>query len=176
MSEISEQEKKARAIVGQVAQTHVGLTHLLNIFRIAGGTIPWLTDAECRAIASESLHTFNEIRKAFPNPPGITINLKGTYVSKQCIAFIQNAIREFGEKDIIHVTIGGEKTEIKNSQPAPLDLCDAADAKRFRWLLSGSGYFMEENSLCGHGPCDILEQHAARWKIDEVTREEEKEK
>lgn len=28
---------------------------------------------------------------------------------------------------------------------------DAKDAARYRWLCDGHGYFMEENSLCGHG-------------------------
>lgn len=42
-----------------------------------------------------------------------------------------------------------------------------ADAKRMRWLLSGNGYFMEEQMLCGHGPCTEDEQDLARKLIDE---------
>ena len=43
---------------------------------------------------------------------------------------------------------------------------DAADAERFRWLLDGHGYFMEEEMLCGHSPCSQEEQDEARRKID----------
>lgn len=43
---------------------------------------------------------------------------------------------------------------------------DKADAERMRWLLSGNGYFMEEEMLCGHGPCSQEEQDDARRKID----------
>lgn len=49
-----------------------------------------------------------------------------------------------------------------------MDKSDAADAKRFRWLLAGHGYFMEEEYLCGHGEPDEKEQDAARAKIDEA--------
>jgi hypothetical protein len=47
-----------------------------------------------------------------------------------------------------------------------MDRSDAADAKRFRWLLAGNGYFMEENFLCGHSPCSETEQDEARAAID----------
>lgn len=43
---------------------------------------------------------------------------------------------------------------------------DADDANRMRWLLSGHGYFMEEEMLCGHGPCSKEEQDEARRQID----------
>ena len=49
-----------------------------------------------------------------------------------------------------------------------MDKSDAADAKRFRWLLSGNGYFMEEEMLCGHEPTDEAERDDARAKIDEA--------
>lgn len=58
----------------------------------------------------------------------------------------------------------------------PIDKSDAADARRFRWILSGNGYFMEEESLCGHAPCDQDEQDRARRAIDEnLAAEPEKE-
>jgi hypothetical protein len=44
---------------------------------------------------------------------------------------------------------------------------NAADAARMRWMLAGNGYFMEEEMLCGHGPCSEKEQAEARQKIDE---------
>jgi hypothetical protein len=47
-----------------------------------------------------------------------------------------------------------------------MDRSDAADARRFRWLLNGNGYFMEEQGLCGHGPVDQEEQDGARAEID----------
>jgi hypothetical protein len=43
---------------------------------------------------------------------------------------------------------------------------DEADAKRMRWMLAGNGYFMEEEMLCGHGPCSEKEQDEARRQID----------
>ena len=52
---------------------------------------------------------------------------------------------------------------------ARIDRSDTADAKRFRWLLDGNGYFMEEAMLCGHGPCDDKEQDEARVAIDDVS-------
>ena len=54
-----------------------------------------------------------------------------------------------------------------------IDRSDAADAARFRWLLSGYGYFMEENYLCGHAPTSIEEQDAARAEIDKMVGGEE---
>lgn len=48
-----------------------------------------------------------------------------------------------------------------------IDKSDSADARRLRWLLEGNGYFMEEEGLCGHTPCDEEEKDAARAKIDE---------
>lgn len=48
-----------------------------------------------------------------------------------------------------------------------IDESDAADARRFRWLLSGNGYFMEEQNLCGHEPTNEAERAAARLMIDE---------
>lgn len=47
-----------------------------------------------------------------------------------------------------------------------------ADAERFRWLLRGHGYFLEEEMLCGHGPCGEEEQAAARAVIDKAMEEE----
>ncbi len=41
-----------------------------------------------------------------------------------------------------------------------------ADAERMRWMLAGNGYFMEEEMLCGHGPCSEEEQDEARRQID----------
>ena len=54
-----------------------------------------------------------------------------------------------------------------------MDRSDAADARRFRWLLAGNGYFMEEQGLCGYPPCDEDEQDGARERIDAaITRGE----
>lgn len=47
-----------------------------------------------------------------------------------------------------------------------MDKSDSADAARFRWLLDGHGYFMEENYLCGHFPTTEMEQDKARAEID----------
>lgn len=49
-----------------------------------------------------------------------------------------------------------------------VDKSEAADAKRMRWILAGNGYFMEEEMLCGHKPCDEYEQNEARRIIDEA--------
>ena len=48
------------------------------------------------------------------------------------------------------------------------------DAKRFRWLLAGNGYFMEEEGLCGHGPCNSEEQDEARYQIDQAMEDQER--
>jgi hypothetical protein len=53
-------------------------------------------------------------------------------------------------------------------KPKPLDRSEEADARRFRWLLAGNGYFLEENMLCGHPPCSEDEQDQARIEIDEA--------
>jgi len=44
------------------------------------------------------------------------------------------------------------------------------DARRFRWLLDGHGYFMEEEMLCGHDSSDAEKDHA-RQAIDDAMRE-----
>lgn len=50
----------------------------------------------------------------------------------------------------------------------PIDKSDAADAARFRWLLEGNGYFMEEQFLCGHEETsNPAQQDEARRRIDE---------
>ena len=43
---------------------------------------------------------------------------------------------------------------------------DEADAARFRWLLNGNGYFMEEEYLCGPGRNSEIDKAEARQKID----------
>ena len=53
-----------------------------------------------------------------------------------------------------------------------VDRSDAADAKRFRWLLNGNGYFMEENYLCGHDDPSEEEQDDARAEIDKEMNED----
>jgi hypothetical protein len=57
--------------------------------------------------------------------------------------------------------------EAKEKTMEQVDRSDAADAKRMRWLLDGNGYFMEEERLCGHKPCDEDEQDHARRLIDQ---------
>ena len=51
-----------------------------------------------------------------------------------------------------------------------IDRSDEADARRMRWILSGNGYFMEEEMLCGHDPCEEAEQDMARRRIDEAMK------
>lgn len=54
-----------------------------------------------------------------------------------------------------------------------LDRSEAADAKRFRWLLSGNGYFLEESFLCGRGNNAKEAQDRAREAIDlEISHEQ----
>jgi hypothetical protein len=49
------------------------------------------------------------------------------------------------------------------------DRSDATDARRFRWLLNGNGYFLEENMLCGHADTtDDEEKSRAVKLIDEA--------
>lgn len=48
-----------------------------------------------------------------------------------------------------------------------IDKSIKADAQRMRWILVGNGYFMEEERLCGCGPCQEDEQDEARRRIDE---------
>ena len=48
---------------------------------------------------------------------------------------------------------------------------DKSDARRFRWLLGGNGYFMEEEMLCGYNP-DEEEKDRTRDRIDAKIREE----
>lgn len=59
--------------------------------------------------------------------------------------------------------------------PQPrVDQSDAADARRLRWMLDGHGYFMQTGGgFCGHGPCSLHEQDAARRAIDEAMAEED---
>jgi hypothetical protein len=52
----------------------------------------------------------------------------------------------------------------------PLDKSDAADAARLRWMLSGNGYFLEEEGLCGHSSDE--ETDRGRRAIDRRMEEE----
>lgn len=58
---------------------------------------------------------------------------------------------------------------------ADIDRSETADAKRFRWLLAGNGYFMEEEFLCGHHPTDEKERDQAREAIDDAMARDAKE-
>ena len=51
-----------------------------------------------------------------------------------------------------------------------IDKSAEADARRFRFLLQGRGYWMEEEGLCGPWDPDQKEQDEARAKIDEWIR------
>lgn len=66
------------------------------------------------------------------------------------------------------VITGGAGGMSNTSKPGKIDRSEAADARRFRWLLQGNGYFMEEQFLCGRScePDDIEEHDNARHQID----------
>lgn len=64
--------------------------------------------------------------------------------------------------------ISNEAVKLFDARSSARENLDASDAKRFRWLLAGNGYFMEEEMLCGHGPCSEEEKNEARQKIDEA--------
>ena len=50
-----------------------------------------------------------------------------------------------------------------------VDCSDVADAARFRFILAGAGYFMEEQGLCGHNKsADDADAMEARIAIDEA--------
>lgn len=56
-----------------------------------------------------------------------------------------------------------------------VDGSEAADARRFRWLLNGNSYFLEEERLCGHRETVTEEdKKEARRRIDKVMIEESK--
>jgi hypothetical protein len=59
-----------------------------------------------------------------------------------------------------------EEPELDKSEEPELDKSEEADAERFRWLLDGNGYFMEEEYLCGHDPVSEKDKDEARKKID----------
>lgn len=54
-----------------------------------------------------------------------------------------------------------------------VDSSDEADAKRFRWLLDGNGYFMEENFLCST-QYTKEDQNKARVLIDKEIADQRK--
>lgn len=57
------------------------------------------------------------------------------------------------------------KDEVLACKKANISDTNAAAAGRFRWLLNGNGYFLEEGMLCGHDP-DEDEKRMARFLID----------
>jgi hypothetical protein len=83
-----------------------------------------------------------------------------------------NAIKQLISKDI---SVPNRDYLIKRlheeRRPVPVDESEAADAARFRWILRGHGYFMEEEGLCGHSPCSDNEQRQARLEIDRRMQE-----
>ncbi len=54
-----------------------------------------------------------------------------------------------------------------------VDRSDAADARRFRWLLSGNGYYMEEEGLCGFPVTKEWERDSARLTIDDAMSDDD---
>jgi hypothetical protein len=54
-----------------------------------------------------------------------------------------------------------------------LDKSILADAKRFRWILNGNGYFMEEQGLCPTCGTDEKEKDRARELIDDAMNNDE---
>ena len=59
-----------------------------------------------------------------------------------------------------------KKMYTKPVDPSKVDASETADARRFRWLLEGNGYFLEEEMLCGHAPCSEMEKAQCRAAID----------
>jgi len=53
--------------------------------------------------------------------------------------------------------------------PGTPDKSRGADARRFRWLVSGKGYFLEHLALCGH---DSRDEDLARKVIDAAMKDE----
>lgn len=52
-----------------------------------------------------------------------------------------------------------------------VDKSDEADLRRFRWLIAGDSYFLEEECIAGHKDCDSpQEQDEARTAIDKKMR------
>ena len=51
-----------------------------------------------------------------------------------------------------------------------------ADARRFRWLLNGNSYFLEEERLCGFPDVSEEDKEKARVIIDEEMIRESKNK
>jgi hypothetical protein len=50
-------------------------------------------------------------------------------------------------------------------------ILDRADAERFRWLIDGNGYFMEEAHLCSYLSSD-QDKAEARAAIDKMIEED----
>jgi hypothetical protein len=68
--------------------------------------------------------------------------------------------RKYEPDGSVTITINGFRN--------PIDKSQEADAERFRWLLDGNGYFMDEEDLwCGHDPVSEKEKDKARKKIDD---------
>lgn len=55
---------------------------------------------------------------------------------------------------------------------AEIDRSEKADAARFRWLINGNGYFMEEQGICGPWSNSQEDKDEARKIIDEWIAEE----
>lgn len=66
------------------------------------------------------------------------------------------------------ITLDPDPDDIRTDPPDGGKRDDALDAARFRWLLDGNGYFMEEESLCGHAPTSDAQKDRARREIDEA--------
>lgn len=79
------------------------------------------------------------------------------------------------QKEVIKHYFTQMESAMENDLLVNVDKSTEADAKRMRWLLSGHGYFMEENMLCGHcfGGDDEGEQDDARRAIDEAISDDE---
>lgn len=197
MSEISKQEKIARKLLNMNLTVKAGVTLRQSITVLLSvlneDELPILADYECQNVAVGFPYMFTTIRDVFPSPRNITINFTGSVTDKGFEQRVLDAIQKAAEEDPISLTAADRKVEDtvcqsmkadinrwfhsfeipkKKDKYPPLDVSDAADAKRFRWLLDGNGYFMEENGLCGHGPCDVTECNTARRKIDEAMRDE----
>lgn len=55
-----------------------------------------------------------------------------------------------------------------------IDRSEEADARRFRWLLDGNSYFLQEERLCGFHDVSEEDKEKARVIIDDAMIEDAK--
>jgi hypothetical protein len=155
-------------------------TYSMQIPQLLGQSIEYLSQSEAIALLDVRNVTSVKVRVG-PHPSDITGFSSKSFGDAAVVRVLRHGYAEPTNPLLITLVLTNidesgagftfeSPLEFVWPQPRVVNRSDAADAARLRWMLAGNGYFMEEQTLCGHAPQSEGEQDAARALIDAEMR------